>query len=411
MAGPTAKTSSGHHRTLLTDPRLLAIVFVAFMGPMSVNVVSPALPNMASGLAVTDAEIGLVITAITLPTLFLAPVFGVAGDIYSRRKIVLWSLLLFGIAGTAITFVETFRSVLILRGLQGVAMAGIAPMAVTLLGDLYSGPVGSTAQGLRNSASGASSALTPLIAGALVTIGWNVPFLLYALSFVVIVIFYVYVPETARGMDTDSSIGAELHQYARSMRSEVDRDLFIMTAGGFIRFFLLFGILTFMPLFAARELNATPVVIGLLLATKAIRILVSPSAGLLVSWVSRRVAITGSLVVLTLSTLAMPFSPSVLWLGLLMLVNTIGDSFFSPLVDDTVTGFVKDENRSGTVSILRVFKEAGKTLSPVGLGIILAITNFEVVFFGLAGIVALYIIPILFIMEAPERRLTSIQSS
>lgn len=405
MTGSRSETSSGHHRALLTDPRLLSIIFVAFMGPMSVNVVSPALPNMANTLSVSDAEIGLVITAITLPTLFLAPVFGVAGDIYSRRKIVLGSLSLFGIAGCLIAFVDTFGAILVLRGLQGVAMAGIAPMAVTLLGDLYTGPIGSTAQGLRNSSSGASAALIPLIAGALVTFGWNVPFLLYGLSFVVVIFVYIYVPETARGMDGDSTVLAELQQYARSMQTEIDRDLFIITSGGFIRFFLLFAILTFMPLFAARELNATPVIIGVLLATKAIRIFVSPGTGLLVSWISRRWAITGSLAIMAVTTLLMPFSPSVIWLGVFMLVNTIGDAFFSPLIDDTVTGFVRDENRSGTVSILRVFKEAGKTISPVGLGIVLALANFEAVFIVTAVLAALYIIPILVFIDPPEDRL------
>ncbi len=411
MTGSSSEASSGHHKALLTDPRLLSIIFVAFMGPMSVNVVSPALPTMANSLSVSDAQIGLVITAITLPTLFLAPVFGVAGDIYSRRKIVLGSLFLFGIAGTSIAFTDAFGGILVLRGLQGVAMAGIAPMAVTLLGDLYTGPIGSTAQGLRNSSSGASSALIPLIAGALVTFGWYVPFFLYGLSFVVMIFVYIYVPETARGMDGDSTIVTELQMYARSMRTEIDRDLFIMTTGGFIRFFLLFAVLTFMPLFAARELNATPVIIGVLLATKAIRIVVSPVTGLLVSWISRRWAISGSLGIMAITTFAMPFSPSVIWLGVFMLINTIGDAFFSPLIDDTVTGFVRDENRSGTVSILRVFKEAGKTISPVGLGIVLAFANFQAVFVVTAVLTASYIIPILLYIDPPEDRLREMAST
>jgi MFS family permease len=250
----------------------------------------------------------------------------------------------------------------------------------------------------------------PPIAGGLVAFGWNAPFLLYGLSFVVIIFVYIYVPETARGMDADSTIGAELQQYARSMRSEVDRDLFIITTGGFIRFFILFGVLTFMPLFAARELNATPVIIGILLSTKAIRIVISPATGLLVSIISRQWAIAVSLGLLAASTLAMPFSPSVIWLGAFMLLNTVGDAFFSPLVDDTVTSFVRDENRSGTVSILRVFKEAGKTLAPVGLGVVLALLNFEAVFIVTAVLAALYIIPILLFIDPPEKRLSEMEA-
>ncbi len=94
-----------------------------------------------------------------------------------------------------------------------------------------------------------------------------------------------------------------------------------------------------------------------------------------------------------------------------MLINTIGDAFFSPLIDDTVTGFVRDENRSGTVSILRVFKEAGKTISPVGLGIVLAFANFQAVFVVTAVLTASYIIPILLYIDPPEDRLREMAST
>ncbi len=60
-----------------------------------------------------------------MPGVLLTPVLGVLGDRVWRRKVLVPSLMLFGVAGAACSLVRDFNSLLVLRLFQG---AGVAPL-------------------------------------------------------------------------------------------------------------------------------------------------------------------------------------------------------------------------------------------------------------------------------------------
>lgn len=147
--------------SLLTDPALLAVFLISSTAAVGINAVPVALPRIATTFAVSEARIGLVMSAFTLPVIVLLPITGVLADIYGRRAVVLPSLFLLGLTGVATVLVTNFQALLVLRGLQGVAFAGTLPLSATLTGDLYTGPEGSAAQGIRSGLNGLASAVTP----------------------------------------------------------------------------------------------------------------------------------------------------------------------------------------------------------------------------------------------------------
>lgn len=381
---------------LLRDPRLHAVLLMATIAPMGAAVVSPTLPGMASALEVSDARIGLVMTALTLPPMLLAPVMGVAGDLLGRRTVALPSLALFGVAGVAIGFADSFAVVLALRALQGMATAGIAPVVVTLLGDLYRGPAATTAQGLRTSVGGLSLSAVPLAAGWLAGFGWTYPFAIYAGALVVGVVLYRAVPETASAAAEEVRLRAALAGYWASVRTELaDRRLQVVLLGGFVRFFSLFGFLTFVPLFAVRALDATAFEAGIIVALTGVRVVVSPTAGAWVAHLGRRGALAAALVLVAGAFALMPLAPSVYALGALAAVHAAGDGIISPVINDAVTASVRAEHRNGVVSALRVLKEAGKTAGPVALGVALAVGGFGGLFAVAVAVLVGYLLLVL----------------
>ncbi|MFB6309836.1 MAG: MFS transporter, partial [Salinirussus sp.] len=243
MSGTGGSTTRGDLAALARRADFLAVMSIAMTLPISV-IISPALPGMATALGVSDARVGLVITAITLPPMLLAPVMGVAGDMFGRRAIAVPGLLLYGAAGVAVGVAPTFPVVLVLRALQGVAMAGIAPLTVTLLGDLYEGSMRTTAQGMRSSTAGIALAAGPLVAGVLAGIGWQYPFLLYGIPFISAAAVFVAVPETAPDREDAPSVRGTLRNYVRSIASEVGNPSLLVVLGGALALGLL-GIGTF----------------------------------------------------------------------------------------------------------------------------------------------------------------------
>ena len=392
MGGPRAADSDTVDHPLRRDLRLHAVLLLAATSTLSVGAVSPALPSMAGGLGVSDARIGLVMTAITLPPMLLAPVIGVASDLLGRRRVALPAMVLFGTAGLAIAFVDDFAVVLGLRALQGVAMAGLAPVAVTLLGDLYSGSRATTAQGLRTSVAGLGLAGVPLLAGWLAGRAWQYPFLLHAAAFPVALVLHRYVPETAGTMDEGRSVVASLAGYVRSVRAELaDPRLLVLLGGGFVRFFALFAFFTFAPIFAVRALDATAFEAGAVVAVAGVRVVVSPTAGRWVGRLGRRLTLLVSLALMLAAFALIPAAPSVLALGGLAALFGTGDALLSPVVNDAVTASVRARNRNGVVSALRVLKEAGKTVAPVALGVVLAVAGLPPLFLAGAAVIGGYL--------------------
>lgn len=115
------------YRSLLSDHRLLVVLLVGVTGSLANNVASPALPGVADHFAVSAARVGLVMTAFTVPTMVTVPLTGVLADTYGRRRVVIPSLVVFGLAGTSVGLVDSFGAVLALRGVQGAPSPASCP--------------------------------------------------------------------------------------------------------------------------------------------------------------------------------------------------------------------------------------------------------------------------------------------
>jgi MFS family permease len=234
-------------------------------------------------------------------------------------------------------------------------------------------------------------AVGPLVAGALAGLAWQYPFYLYGLSLLVMVPVYLYVPETAPATGTVGSVRESLGEYRQSIADEIgDISMLVMLLGGFVRFFSLFGFVTFIPIFAIRVLGTTPFIAGAIVAMSGVRILLSPTAGWWVSRLSRRRTLLVTLGLQAVCFALIPFVPGVRSLGALALLFGIGDSLFDPVVNDATTSMVAAENRNGVVGGLRVLKEAGKTAAPAVLGGALAISGHGMVFGAMFAVVVGY---------------------
>jgi MFS family permease len=79
----------------------------------------------------------------------MIPVAGALADRYTRKLVLIAALLLFGLAGAAIGFTTDFGVVLALRVVQGFGFAGLNPIIVTSIGDMYTHEKEATGQGIR----------------------------------------------------------------------------------------------------------------------------------------------------------------------------------------------------------------------------------------------------------------------
>lgn len=389
---------------LLRDPSLLAVLAIGFMGAVGTNSIPTALPAIGEAFTVTSGRIGLVMTAFFLPVIFMNPVVGVLIDMYGRRRIVIPALMLFGATGLAIVPVESFRALLLLRVLQGIAFAGTLPLTVTLMGDLYTGAQGSAAQGLRSSVTGAANSLAPVFAGALAAMNWRYPFLMFALAFPVLGLVYWYYPEPIEPTvesGTATELRAELRSYWRAIRAEAnDRNLAVLIFGGFTLFFVKQGLKTYVPVVVVRAIGADVSTAGLVLGVYgAIRVLVSPFAGTATARIGRKHALLGSLIAIVVGTVLVPFAGSVPALIGIVGGYAVGEALFHPVLSSGVADLASDEHRGGIMSGLATLQSIANTLSPVVIGVLIAVSGFVAAFGAVAAVGAVYGVGLLFLVD------------
>lgn len=384
--------------TLMRDPRLASILLLSGAGVLGTQLIPPVLPAIQSGLGVSDAQIGLVMTALFLPAMVLTPVVGAVCDLYGRRPVSLASIAGFGLAGSAIYFAPSFEAVLALRVVQGICFAPLTPLTVAFIGDFFQGQEGTTAQGIRSSTNGVVIIVAPTVAGVLADIAWNLPFLVYLLSFPAMVFVYYNFPEPeAFENESNGSVGEELRTWIRGLAESLnDRNLLLLILGGFTLFLVRYGMMTVAPLLATRTIGLRPSVVGMVFSLiGVVRVVVSPQAGRLAAWLPRKTGFALTMGVVGVSMAVFAAAVSLPMLVAAAVVYAVGQSLFNPSLNDTVTVAAPADNRAGVVSALQSTKNLANTIGPALASLLLAATDFRTVFLVSTGVVALYIVVLL----------------
>lgn len=196
----------------------------------------------------------------------MTPVLGVLADRHGRKKILVPSLMLFGIAGGACAFAPNFNILLFLRLLQGIGAASLGSLNATIIGDLYSGEECTTALGYNASILSIGVAGYPVIGGALALVGWHYPFILpvFAIPIGLVVLFSLKSPEPRN----EQSLREYLENALQSMEN---REVIVLSVGSIVTFIILYGsYLTYFPLLIGATFGSSTFVIGLIMSSVAL---------------------------------------------------------------------------------------------------------------------------------------------
>lgn len=165
---------------------------------LDTTVVLTALPTLSAKLDASTSQLQWVMNAYTLVLAGLIIPAGVLGDRLGRRRLLLFGLLLFGIASAVASQVTSPGELITLRAITGVGGAAIVPLAFAILPSLFSDKERPRAISVLATAVFIGLPLGPLVAGWLLTnYAWgsifliNVPIVAIALLGV-----WLFVPES-----------------------------------------------------------------------------------------------------------------------------------------------------------------------------------------------------------------------
>ncbi|WP_435361893.1 MFS transporter [Haloarchaeobius sp. DFWS5] len=357
----------GKNADVLSDESFQLLLLTNITPPLGVALISPLLSALTGPFAVSSAQIGLLITAFSAPSIVAIPLAGTIADRRGRKPVLIAGLLVFGFAGAAVATTTDFRVALLLRFVQGIGFSGLTPILVTSTGDLFRGSAEATAQGVRFATSGITMMVFPLLAGLLVAIAWQLPFLLYGISIPLALILYRYLDEPS---ERDESTATDDEPGFHALVSYLDAQAVALLVARAVPNAVYTAFLTYNSLVIVSVLDGSPGQAGLLVAAASLaHTLSATQSGRMTAYFDTRfvplfVATVGMNVGLALVGFAPSFPVVVLGSAL------VGFGFGTTLsLYRSVITAMSQTLRGGLVSLGSALARIGSTITPVVLGI------------------------------------------
>jgi len=368
----------GEDAAVLGDTSFQLLLLANLLPPLGTALLSPVLDSLIDPFGTTAADIGLVMSAFTAPPILVIPLAGVLADRYGRKPVVVGSLLLFGGACSAVALTTNFRVALGLRLLQGAAFGGLTPVIITSIGDLYAGTREATAQGLRFTGSGLTQTAFPLIAGLIVTVAWQLPFLIYAMAFPIASLVAVRFEEPGEpngDAAEDAHTAGSENSYRRELFAlmRTPRVLSLVLARG-LPIVVWIAFLTYNSIIVVQIQGGTPGEAGLLVALGSLAYAAAASqAGRITALVdSRFLPLVAAHAGLAAGFVIVLYSPGVVLAALGIVLSGAGFGTTLSLYRSIITSLAPQELRAGVVSVAEANGRLAATLTPALMGLAIA---------------------------------------
>jgi len=143
-----------------------AILLGMFLAALDQTIVGPVLPRIVTELKGADYYTW-VVTIFLLTSTITVPIYGKLSDLYGRRPLLLFGISLFLIGSVLSGLSQTMWQLILFRGLQGLGAGALFPIALAVIGDLFTPAERGKYQGLFGAVFGIAFLVGPGLGGFL----------------------------------------------------------------------------------------------------------------------------------------------------------------------------------------------------------------------------------------------------
>lgn len=164
--------------------QLFWLCLVPFIMVLGNSMLIPVLPKIKSTLHISQLQVGLLITAFSVPAGIVIPMAGVLSDQVGRRKVMAPALVVYGIGGITAGLMakylpKPFWGIMLGRIIQGIGAGGTYQLAMAMTGDMFKAQKRTFALGLLEASNGLGKVVSPILGSLFALISWRFPFFVY----------------------------------------------------------------------------------------------------------------------------------------------------------------------------------------------------------------------------------------
>ncbi len=167
----------------MMSPRRRWVVTIGVMTGMllaalEATIVGTAMPTIVAALGGL-AHYSWVFSAYLLTSTVTVPVWGKLSDLFGRRRLFQIGVGVFLLGSALCGFAQTMTQLIVWRGVQGLGAGALVPLAMTIIGDIFTLEERAKMQGLFSGVWGVSSVFGPLVGGFITDrLSWRWVFLI-----------------------------------------------------------------------------------------------------------------------------------------------------------------------------------------------------------------------------------------
>jgi MFS family permease len=349
---------------------------ISTLAYLSYNLIrTPLLPLFAQDLGATPEWIGFIVAASTMTGVVFKFPAGTLSDLLGRRRMLLLGTIVFSFAPFFYFFVHQIWQLILLRFFHGFATAIFAPVALTVVADMFKTTRGESL-GWYSSANQLGKMIGPMIGGYLLVFGsFSTAFGLCTVLGVVIfsLFFGLRLPDHRAAMEISNGLKELSPRFMKGLREMLSDSRILLTSSMEALEMLAGGaLMAFLPIYAS-GVGRNPGEIGLLFGIQGISMLLSrPLMGRISDRHGRRRMIIGGLILCTFSFALIPFYqgfiPLLILAGLFGLGEAIATSSTSALVAD----LCHERSLGSAMGIFGAIMDVGHASGPLFFGLLIA---------------------------------------
>ena len=367
---------------MLLDSKLYVLLAAGSLTTMAGGIVAPILPEMVQELHLDPGLAGNLVSMHCLTIALFSPPLGFLADRIGKIKVLVPSLLLYALFGTAGALTQSFWPLLVLRGLLGAASGGIVAASLGLLGNMYEGRARSQALGYATSTLTITGIIFPLLGGWVGAANWRFAFYLYGLSLPLALLVVLMLKERPIRTQSATSQNEKLiqvlgHPYALQL-------LLILGLASVS----MYAVVIYAPLYLKATIGAGAVLNGVVLASRAIGAAGVSAFG--ARWLSQTLGLSKATAVgfglMALTLAIIPLLHQLSWILLSAVLFGVGFGIVLPNLYSALANLAPSKLRSSVLAAGTGAGFLGQFISPILLGPVLSHRGLEGVFYAAASV-------------------------
>lgn len=184
-------------KSKLTKFNVFTMLLIPFVWIYELSVVAPILGSVAA--AFPDASTFQLQLIVIMPFFASIPMSVVAGKLakrFDKKNLIIFGLLIYGIAGMLPFLAHTMNQILICRFLTGVGVGLVLPLPNAMIAEHFEGAKRERMLGLATAVANVANVLDSIAVGFILLLGWRYPFLAFGVCLVIMVVAIFGLPKS-----------------------------------------------------------------------------------------------------------------------------------------------------------------------------------------------------------------------